>query len=174
MRFSLSVLAVVIGLAGCQSTPKEEPAEMDAAPTQAQDVRGTYDHMADAAALADMTISDYHFIPHRAFLTPLGEQRLTQLAALMHEYGGQVRFNTDSKDGQLIEDRFNAVIAYLDEQGVDVTQDVLTLDMPGSIGMPASETMLIKQHEGTYKPPKSGSGGQDGVLQIMMGGGSGQ
>lgn len=169
----LTILACTLTLiAGCQSNPKAESDPVDQPVAEAHDMRGTFDYMSDAAALADMTISDFHFVPHRPMLTPLGEQRLNQLAGLIEAYGGTVHFNTNLTDGELIESRFNAVIVALDDRGVDVTDEVLVLDMPGSEGMRATEAIKIRENEGTYKP-KEQAGGAGGGLPGMAGGGAG-
>ncbi len=117
-----------------------------------------YTHMTDNALLADMSVSDMHFLPHRAQLSSLGEQRLARLAELISAYGGQVRYSTDSENEQLVARRLREIKRFLGEAGVDTTGEIVVLDHPGGGGMMATEAVLIKKEEGTYKPRRSGSG----------------
>ena len=87
--------------------------------------------LTDNALLADMTVSDRHFLPHRAKLNHLGVQRLSRLASLMDAYGGVVRFNSELDDEELIAQRTEAIVEFLAEAGVDTTREVLVEDMPG-------------------------------------------
>ncbi len=65
------------------------------------DLQGTYVYMTDNALLESMSVADYHFLPNRPLLTTLGKQRLYRLAALVEEYGGEIRFNTTLRDERL-------------------------------------------------------------------------
>ena len=109
--------------------------------------------------LADMTVTDIHFVPNRAALNTLGEERLCRLAALMEIYGGTIRLNTSLTDEALVKERLEQVTKYLAEAGIDTTGHAVVLGMPDGRGMSADEAILIKQNEGTYKPKKSAGGG---------------
>lgn len=147
--------ALIAG-AGCQDTNSE----MAAAPeeTEKEQHRAkydmTYDHMTDNALLEDMTISDYHFLPHRPALSSLGEVRLKRLVALIRDYGGTIRFNTD-EDANLVEKRLTTIKSYLNESGLDSTSEVISAGMQGGAGMDAAQVIAIRAGEGTYKPKKS-------------------
>lgn len=117
-----------------------------------------YTHMTDNALLADMSVSDMHFLPHRAQLSPLGEQRLERLAELISAYGGQVRYSTDNEDTQLVARRLREIKRFLGEAGVDTTGQIVVLDHPGGSGMMGTEAVLIKKEEGTYKPKRGSKG----------------
>lgn len=158
MRMILGTLAGMVVLVGCQSDGPSTTVELDPVQVQMQDYQGTFDYMADSALLADMTLSDYHFVPHRPVLTPLGEQRLRRLAALIDAYGGEIRFNTDGRDPVLAAQRATAATDFLREQGVDTTSEVLTEAMAGSRGIEAEEAILIRKNEGSYQPGASGPG----------------
>jgi hypothetical protein len=125
-------------------------------------MQGTFTYMADNALLADMTVNDTHFLPHRALFTDLGERRLARLASLMEAYGGTIRFNTDLTDQDLIDQRVAMVVDFLAEAGIDTTEEVVTKDMPGGHGMSAAEAILIKATQGTHDPererPDTGAG----------------
>jgi len=111
-----------------------------------------YSHMVDNALLADMTVSDMHFLPHRAILNTVGQQRLSRLATLMDAYGGTIRFNTDEADAELVDARLAAIVAFLRDAGIDTSTEVVIHDLPGGSGMDAGQAILIKVHEATYKP----------------------
>jgi len=115
--------------------------------------------MNDNALLADMTVSDIHFHPHRPTLNTLGQQRLSRLVSLIEVHGGTIRFNTDVDDKELIQKRTDAILAFLAEAGVDTTGQVLVEDLPGGRGMDASEVILIKVFEATYQPEGAGGAG---------------
>ena len=123
------------------------------------DLQGVFVYMNDNALLADMSMSDAHFLPHRAMLSSLGEQRLSRLASLLEAYGGEVRFSTNLEDEELIEHRTRAIVDFLCDAGIDTTPEVVRRDLPGGQGMEANEVILIKLNEAAYIPGKSGTSG---------------
>lgn len=157
----LSFLLVPVLAIGCSSNKTEiesDVVEIDN-PYHAEDGHATFDHMVDAAVLADMTVADYHFIPRRAMLTPLGQQRVARLADIIDEYGGEVRFNTRVTDESLIAERSAAISAALQKNGLDPASSHVTLDIPGSVGMDAREAILIRTYENVYEPGQNQSSG---------------
>jgi len=120
------------------------------------DLQGTFVYMTDNALLADMTMCDMHFMPHRDRLTTLGDTRLQRLASLMQEYGGEIRFNTDLEDEALVSARTRTLTEALLSYGVDTTSQVVKRDLSGGKGYDAVEAILIKAGEGTYKEKKEG------------------
>lgn len=155
-RIGLAVL-VAAAVAGCNSPGQRLNAPPHGETENASALRDTYTHMSDNALLADMTVNDSHFIPHRALLNDLGLRRLYRLAELMEAYGGSIRLNTDETNEDLVARRVQAIVDYLEDFGLDVTQDLVTTDLPGGAGMAATEAILIKQKEGTYDPKKKSS-----------------
>ncbi len=157
--YRFAAAASVFALAGCANHPQPR---VNAPPHGVQErphpMAELYTQMTDNALLADMSVSDVHFLPHRAQLSPLGQQRLARLAELIRACGGQVRFSTDSEDTELVQRRLKQIRRFLGEAGVDTTGDVVVLDHPGGGGMMATEAVLIKLNEGTYKPKKDASG----------------
>jgi hypothetical protein len=151
---------MVVGMvvAGCQQTAAPR---LNAPPhgtaEQTADLQGTFEHMIDNALLTDMTISDIHFVPQRSMLNSLGEQRLARMAGLMESYGGAVRFNTREDDEDLVERRVDSIIAFLADEGIDTSTQVLNRELPGGYGVDATQAILIKAHEATYKPKKEKS-----------------
>lgn len=126
-------------------------------PTATNELQGTYVYMQDAALLADMSISDMHFFPHRALLTSLGEQRLSRLALLMQEYGGSIRMSSALDDAELLRQRTDAVVAFLTEAGIEVVPQTVVQDVPGGRGLPAAEVLLIRTQVGQFNPDCSNS-----------------
>lgn len=158
----LLVCSIVIGL-GCGACQKPA-ARLNAPPHVTTDetspMRAEFAQMEDNALLADMCVTDAHFVPQRAMLNSLGEERLGRLAALLEMYGGNVRFSTDETDRKLTDARTERIRAYLAEAGIDTTAERVATGLPGSRGMDAAQAILIKANEGTYIPKKkSGSAG---------------
>jgi hypothetical protein len=113
--------------------------------------------MSDNAALTMMTVNDNHFVPGRAMLNSLGEQRLDRLASLIDAYGGQIRFSTDSTDHALNGQRMASIRAHLADTGLDMRGETVVMGIPGGEGSLAEEAILIRKHEGMYEPKKSGA-----------------
>jgi hypothetical protein len=158
----LTLLAV-----GCNTPDARLNAPPHGTPYETTDTQGTFVYMVDNALLADMTVSDMHFLPHRALLSDLGRQRLSRLASLMEAYGGTVRFNTELTDEDLIAQRTEVIVDFLAGAGVDTTHEVVTRDMPGGKGMLATEAILIKAGEGTYQPKQKTQTGAAGAAATM-------
>lgn len=154
MRNGALWLLVLAGPLGCNQPGPRLNAPPHGQPVETTDLQGTFVYMSDNALLADMSISDMHFLPHRAQLTTLGQERLGRLAALIEEYGGTIRFSTNLTDEQLIARRMDAVREFLREIGVEAGDAILTRDVPGGRGMEATEAVEIKKQEGTYRPDR--------------------
>ncbi len=156
--------------AGCSSSSPRLNAPPHGVADSVHDMQGTFVYMTDNALLADMSVSDMHFLPHRAMLTTLGEQRLNRLAQLINAYGGTIRFNSNLNDDVLIDKRLTATVDYLSESGIDTSSEVVSRGMRGGSGMDATEVILIKENEGTYDPTEAAS--NEGAVKSLVGGGS--
>lgn len=159
---SLVVILAAVVISGCASSNTDVAAapEDDQSPEaykQGYDL--TYAHMTENALLADMSMSDYHFLPDRPLLTSLGQQRLSKLAALIKEYGGSIRLSTDATDEALVAARVTLVRDFLGEAGLSTTEEHVKRDLPGGHGMDSAQVILIHKNEGSYKVKKSGAGG---------------
>lgn len=152
----LAVLGLLYG--GCQQPVTRLNAPPHGTTDVTSDLHDTYEHMTDNALLANMSIGDIHFLPHRPMLNSLGEQRLGRLAALLNMYGGIIRFDTRVRDEALIAERTESIMDYLASKGVDTTSEILTRDLPGGRGMDASQAIMIRANEGVYKPKKKKEG----------------
>lgn len=157
-RFAVASLVVCLFATGCQTPQQRLNAPPHGTTNNPSRLQSMYTHMVDNALLEDMTVCDHHFLPHRAQLNALGEERLARLATLMEMYGGTIRFSSDVTDETLIAERTATVMDYLAGAGVDVTHEVLVRDLPGGEGMGAEEAILIKVNEGTYTPGKARGG----------------
>lgn len=155
-RIGLALL-VAAAVMGCNSPGQRLNAPPHGETENPSAMREMYSHMSDNALLADMTMNDSHFLPHRALMNDLGLRRLDRLADLIEAYGGTIRLNTDETDESLIARRIEAIIDYLDKMGLDTSQELVTADMSGGAGMAATEAVLIKQKEGTYNPKQKSS-----------------
>lgn len=161
-KLFICLAAVCLTCAACNSPSSRMNAPPHGVAAETSDMQGLYVYMADNALLADMTVSDVHFYPHRPLLNTLGKQRLSRLASLMHVYGGEIRFSTDLEDDELLDARTEAIITFLAEAGIDTAADVLERGLPGGRGMDAAEVILIKANEGTYRPGSSSGSGSSG------------
>lgn len=150
-------------IAGCNEPTKRLNAPPHGEPHETAESQGTLVYMVDNAMLADMSMSDAHFVPHRASLSGLGMERLARLAQLIQVHGGTIRFNTDECDEGLTGQRMQSIRDFLNEAGVSVAGTAVVCEMPGGEGLGAAENMLIRANEGTYKPgANKGSGGAGG------------
>jgi hypothetical protein len=161
MMHRLLVLTAAVSLlaAGCNMPGARLNAPPHGRACETSDLQGTYTYMGDNALLADMTVNDSHFLPHRAALNDLGIQRLSRLASLMEAYAGTIRFDTQLTEKDLIAQRVEVVRDFLAEAGIDTTHEVVVREMAGGQGMPATEAILIKVKEGTYDAEKKQSQG---------------
>lgn len=153
------IAATVTLIAGCNSPQARLNAPPHGAPPDTAETQGTFVYMADNALLSDMSVSDMHFMPHRAMLTSVGEERVARLVSLMDAYGGDVRLSTDLEDQQLVNARRRVLTEFLTECGVENAASRVVLDMPGARDMWAAEAIEIRVHEGTYSPEKKSTAG---------------
>jgi hypothetical protein len=164
-------------LMGCQDPPKRLNAPPHGDQAEKPDLQGTFVYMTDNALLESMSIADYHFLPNRPLLTTLGKQRLYRLAALVEEYGGEIRFNTTLRDDPLADRRAATIVEYLQELGVDTEHCQVVRDRmgPEQTTKSGEEAILIKLYEGTYRPRRGSgtSGGGLGTSGTGLGGGGG-
>ena len=160
LRLVILSVGLCLVCVACQEPAARLNAPPHGIPERTSDLQGTFVYMADNALLANMTVSDIHFYPHRGALSPLGEERLSRLASLIEVHGGTIRLSTDVTDEDLIEKRTETVMTFLAEAGVDTTREVLVEDLPGGAGMDATEVILIKVNEGTYDPNRKRSPGK--------------
>ncbi|HMQ14664.1 MAG TPA: hypothetical protein PKC49_01705 [Phycisphaerae bacterium] len=139
---------------GCSEPSKRLNAPPHGTPYDVSDLQAPLVYMTDNALLADMTVSDVHFLPHRPQLSGLGEERVARLISLVQAYGGTIRLSSDLDDSDLLAARGDTVRRRLADAGLDASSESLRDDLPGGRGMSAAEVVLIKVNEGTYAPKK--------------------
>lgn len=160
--FLIVALGAMLTCGGCQRPQARLNAPPHGQTTNTSNMSATMEAMIDNGLLENMVITDLHFIPHRALLNGLGEQRLSRMALLMQEYGGQIRFSTNNQDEELVNQRVAVIKDFLAEAGLDTTSEVVKQDVAGGAGISAEEAILIKVNEGMYNPEKSNSGSNSG------------
>jgi hypothetical protein len=162
-RLLSGLVAVGLVCGACQEPAPRLNAPPHGVPERAADLQAEYRHMEDNALLTDMVVSDIHFVPQRAMLNALGEERLTRLANLMELYGGTVHLSTNATDEELVKARVEQVRSCLAAAGIDTTAETVVAGLAQGRGMDAAQTVLIKANEGTYVPKKKG-GPEAGLL----------
>ena len=163
-RLLPSLLAVGLVCGACQEPAPRLNAPPHGTEGKAAELQAEYTHMVDNALLIDMVVSDIHFVPQRAMLNSLGEERLSRLASLIELYGGTIHFSSDATDSKLVAERIEQIRSYLCAAGIDTTAETIVAGAAQGPGMDAAQAVLIKANEGTYVPKKKG--GPD--LGLMM------
>lgn len=157
---NIALTCLLVGfavLAGCNEPAKRANAvEHGGDESEASPQAETYKNMVDNALLADMSVSDMHFLPHRATLSRLGIDRVTRLATLIQAFGGQIRMSSDETDEKLVSERTAAITEFLTTAGIEHADTLVVRDMPGGRGMSATEATAIQSDRGTYQPSTSG------------------
>ncbi|HPM22809.1 MAG TPA: hypothetical protein PLP66_02820 [Phycisphaerae bacterium] len=160
--FLLSSIALGLICTACQQPVSRLNAPPHGTTDTPSPLQAEYAHMTNNALLADMSISDVHFVPHRPELNSLGEERMARLSALLDLHGGAIRFSTDETSETLLVERTARIQSYLQEAGIDTTAEVVVQDMPATSGMDAIQAVMIKAHEGMYVPnQRQGAAGTD-------------
>jgi hypothetical protein len=132
-------------------SPEEQVAQLDRL--------GTYIHMIDNAILEDMALFDFHFVPNRARLNALGQQRVERLADLIELYGGQINLSSMESDETLLNARLAEVREYLSTCGADVGPDSVMLEQAGGRGISSKDAIFIRQAR-AFAAPTAGNQSQ--------------
>lgn len=131
-----------------------------------EEPREHFMNMADNAMLHDMSIADFHFVPHTAELSGTGAARLNRMAALLDTYGGIVRYETLNTDEAMVKQRLDHVHEYLALTGCDMGRVQIKAMISGGRGMAATKAIQVDL-KGTAKAT---SGGQPATgLPAMAG-----
>lgn len=110
--------------------------------------------MSDNAILNDMTLADFHFVPHTSEISGTGAARLDRMASLLDAYGGVVRYETYEDDVSLVEQRLSHVTEYLSLTGCNMSRVQVRAMMSEGRTIPATEAMAIA-NKGTTKTQSS-------------------
>jgi hypothetical protein len=168
-RLLSGLVAIGLVCGACQEPAPRLNAPPHGTQEKAPELQAEYTHMLENALLEDMVVSDIHFVPHRAILNSLGEERLARLASLMELYGGTIHLSTYVTDPKLVEARVEQVRNYLCAAGIDTTAETVVPGLAQGRGMDAPQAILIKTNEGTYVPKKSGGGGDVDLMLAKPG-----
>ena len=149
------VMAMVLLVAGCKNYKSSSEKDLIKMDTTAEEHGHHHSYMVDNAVLRDMSLVDFHFVPHTDELSGTGVARLNRMAPLLNTYGGFVRYDTLQGDDDLIERRINHVREYLALAGVNMDRVDVGVAMPGGRGMPATEA-IEKYRRGPVAPDDRG------------------
>lgn len=155
-RLVLCTAALGLACGACQQPAARLNAPPHGRAERQAPLHAEYAQMVDNALLADMVVTDVHFLPHRPMLNSLGEERIARLALLMHEYGGSVRFSTNETDEELVDQRTEEIMKALQAAGIDPYRDVVRRDLPGGRGLDASQAIVIKARATSFKKKQQG------------------
>ncbi len=163
----LLIATLMPGLGGCEKrcktgqqppAPSSQPAEKTVKAEKnhnqntddyytLEDVRSPYarqlDRMSHNAELADMSLTDIHFMPNRPLLNYTGTQRLNHLAWMVDHYGGTIMLDLAEPKSEMAQARIQTVIGYLKEWGLPKDKIVICFGLPQSRGMDADEAIII-------------------------------
>lgn len=120
-------------------------------------VRQELDRQIYNAELADMYVSDIHFLPNRCALNGTGTQRLSHLAWLVDKYGGAINLDLSNPNSQLARERFEIVQKFLRAYGLPESKIQICTGLPQGQGMDAKEAIVI-HNDTRFKPQKEGRG----------------
>ncbi|UCG33335.1 MAG: hypothetical protein JSU68_01645 [Phycisphaerales bacterium] len=136
------VLTMVLTVSGCTQSSERLNAPPQGAAEQANPLQEQYVYMQDNALLADMSISDIHFVPHTAELNGLGARRLNRYAQLLAVYGGTLHYDTEL-DGSdpLIQKRVEHAVEYAKLAGLDPDKFEIVVGHPGGRGVRATDAI---------------------------------
>ncbi len=98
-------------------------------------------NMVDNAILHDMSLADFHFVPHSTELSGSGVARLDRMALLLDTYGGVVRYEASTTDEELIKGRLDHVKEYLTLVGCSMEKVALTTGLSGGRGMSVANSI---------------------------------
>lgn len=147
----LSGVAVVV-LAGCHGDCRTATQQnMDRMDREQAAPRDYLANQVDNAILHDMSLADFHFIPHSKELSGSGVARLDRMALMLDTYGGTVRYETALTDKALIKGRLDNVKEYLTLVGVSMEKVALTTALSGGRGGVVRDA-LVAQDKAKEQP----------------------
>lgn len=79
--------------------------------------QASFAYMGDNAMLAQMSLTENHFIPHQSALSGLGEARLARYAELLSDSGGVIHYQAAEPDSPLVGQRLASARTFLTECG---------------------------------------------------------
>ncbi len=142
--------ALMVLAAGCCCPHRTETAtdlQMGRIEQMREDANAHFAHMADNAILHDMSVADFHFVPHTAELSGTGVARLDRMAPLLNAYGGKVRYDTALFEEGLIQKRIDHVREYLALTGCDMSRVEVKAEISGGRGERAKKLIAVEEKD---------------------------
>jgi len=137
---------------GCQEDAKQGPDK----PLVNNWLINSYNNTAiENAIISQHTVFPYHFVKNAAQLNELGKRDVAVLAGHFMKHAGDLNIRRHDTPADLYEARVNAVVAQLQEAGVDIERMNIADGMPGGSGM-ASEKVLIILEKAPQAAPSAG------------------
>ncbi len=161
---SVLALVCVVVAAGCSQPPQRLNSPPQGDTVHRSPMQEPFQGMVDNSVLADMTVADIHFAGTSAQLSGTGEYRLEKLAQACKVYGGEVRYDTQLHNDQLIQSRLKRVEEYLAAAGCDMQKCSVKVGMAASGGMPAAQA--VKAQQAGLEDPNGKSGGSSLVPKL--------
>ncbi len=153
MVSSVVLVGLLLGT-GCEKQGQRLNAPPQGATDNPAALQEQLTYMNDNALLSDMSFGDVHFVPHTAELNGLGVRRLNRYAALLQQYGGTLRYDTDlDEDDELLVARMLHAAEYLQLAGLDSSRFEVELADPGGRGMRSEEAIEVRK---ASEGPQSG------------------
>src|ERR1041385_6834533 len=103
-----------------------------------------YAYHNDQAMLADMCITDIHFIPHSAQLSATGQARLERYAELLASSGGTLHYDPTIHDESLVNARVASANVFLNGTPACSKNIHIALGLAGGRGMSSGEASAAK------------------------------
>jgi hypothetical protein len=141
----VTLVCAGILLMGCQDPSPRSNAPPQGVSANPHELGENYVHMVDNALLADMSMSEVHFVPHAHELNALGVRRLNRLAQILKIYGGTVNYDGTEPDRDLRQERVERIEEYLLASGVGADTFEVQQDVAGSDGMDAIEAVAVRR-----------------------------
>jgi hypothetical protein len=138
----VAAMLVVVAV-GCAEKDYPSPRRVanEASGARAATVDSFFDPMITNAAAYDLSLADFHFVPHTVHLNPHGEQRLDQLTTVLQSYGGVIRYETFRTDEEFVDGRLEAVRTYVLARGCDPEKVEVQSMLSGGRGRSAEEAI---------------------------------
>jgi len=163
-------IAPAMGL-GLLVTGCTKPTERLNAPPQGHTcypnkMQETYTPMTDNAMLADMSMSEVHFVPHTSELSGTGVRRLDRYASLLSMYGGELRYD-GAEETTLADARMERIKQFLLAAGIAPDKFSISRGFAGGAGMAGTEAVNARKGS-EYKP--SCTAGDSSIMSAATGG----
>ena len=140
-RCFMIVISAALWTGGCKNYESASDRQQRQMNQMQDDYGNRFTHMVDNAILRDMSLADFHFIPHSSELSGTGAARLERMAKLLNVYGGTVNYVARETDPTMIKKRLDHVQEYLTLSGCDMDRVTIQVGISGGNGGPAEEAV---------------------------------